>query len=70
MIQAKGLKTLIEVDGGVNLENASLLVQAGADVLVAGNTVFNAPDPIAMVSQLKRSSKFFHILLIIKFFKC
>lgn len=54
MIQAKGLKTLIEVDGGVNLENASLLVQAGADVLVAGNTVFNAPDPIAMVSQLKK----------------
>jgi ribulose-phosphate 3-epimerase len=42
------------VDGGVTLENASLLVQAGADVLVAGNTVFSATNPIEMISQLKR----------------
>jgi ribulose-phosphate 3-epimerase len=54
IINAKGLKTLIEVDGGVTLENASLLVQAGADVLVAGNTVFSATNPIEMISQLKR----------------
>jgi ribulose-phosphate 3-epimerase len=44
---------LIEVDGGVNLETAPLLVQAGADVLVAGNAVFKAPDMIDMIHQLK-----------------
>lgn len=44
---------LIEVDGGVNLETAPLLVRAGADVLVAGNAVFKAPDMIDMIHQLK-----------------
>lgn len=43
---------LIEIDGGVTLENAPLLLAAGADVLVAGNTVFAAPDPEGMVAQL------------------
>lgn len=45
LITAKDSKALIEVDGGVTLENASMLMQAGADVLVAGSSVFNAPDP-------------------------
>lgn len=54
MILSKGLNTLIEVDGGVTLENAPALVQAGADVLVAGNTVFSASDPVQMVSELRR----------------
>lgn len=45
LITAKESKALIEVDGGVTLENASMLMQAGADVLVAGSSVFNAPDP-------------------------
>ena len=45
LIQESGSKALIEVDGGVTLENAPLLMQAGADVLVAGSSVFNAPDP-------------------------
>ena len=44
LITAKDSKALIEVDGGVTLENASMLMQAGADVLVAGSSVFNAPD--------------------------
>jgi len=43
----------IEVDGGVDLENASQLIQAGADVLVAGNTVFSSADPSATISRLK-----------------
>lgn len=45
LITAKDSKALIEVDGGVTLENASMLMQAGADALVAGSSVFNAPDP-------------------------
>lgn len=44
---------MIEVDGGVNAENASKLYEAGADVLVAGNAVFNAPDPLAMIQKIK-----------------
>ncbi|MFM2338557.1 MAG: hypothetical protein RL115_1750 [Bacteroidota bacterium] len=53
MIQEKGGTTLIEIDGGVTLENATSLIQAGADVLVAGSTVFKANDPIDMIKQLK-----------------
>ena len=52
-ILKKGAKTLIEIDGGVTLENAAALVKAGADVLVAGNTVFAAKDPIATIAALK-----------------
>lgn len=44
---------LIEIDGGVTTANAGLLLQAGADVLVAGSFVFNAEDPIATVKALK-----------------
>lgn len=43
----------IEIDGGVTLQNASLLLEAGADVLVAGNTVFGSPDPVQMITDLK-----------------
>lgn len=46
-----GLK--IEIDGGVNIENAPLLLEAGADVLVAGNFVFSAKDPISTIHHLK-----------------
>ncbi|MCF8215134.1 MAG: ribulose-phosphate 3-epimerase [Chitinophagaceae bacterium] len=49
----KGANTLIEIDGGVTLDNAAALVRAGADVLVAGNTVFAAKDPIAVIAALK-----------------
>jgi len=54
LINARGLKTLIEVDGGVNATNANSLFEAGADILVAGNAVFHAPDPIAAIDQLKQ----------------
>ncbi len=52
-ILKKGTNTLIEIDGGVTLDNAAELVKAGADVLVAGNTVFAANDPIATIAALK-----------------
>jgi ribulose-phosphate 3-epimerase len=44
---------LIEIDGGVDFENAALLKQAGADVLVAGNTVFSNPSPPEAIALLK-----------------
>ena len=53
MIDRKGLSTLIEVDGGVNLETGKRLVDAGANVLVAGNFVFKSPDPIQTIKDLK-----------------
>ncbi|MBK6633756.1 MAG: ribulose-phosphate 3-epimerase [Chitinophagaceae bacterium] len=54
MIDEHSLHVKIEVDGGVTLENAKLIIDAGADVLVAGNTVFKAADPIAMIAALKK----------------
>jgi len=53
LIAAKNAKVLIEVDGGVTEDNAGSIVEAGADVLVAGNTVFKAADPEAMIRSLK-----------------
>jgi ribulose-phosphate 3-epimerase len=47
---------LIEVDGGITLDNAPQLVAAGADVLVAGNAVFGSADPAATIRQLKKES--------------
>lgn len=53
LIAAKGSKAKIEVDGGVNLQNAASLVAAGADVLVAGNAVFKSENPTETIRQLK-----------------
>jgi len=53
MIIERNLSTLIEVDGGVNLETGKLLLDAGADVLVAGNAIFSAPDPKEYIVQMK-----------------
>lgn len=53
MILRKNLSTLIEVDGGVNLETGKRLVEAGADVLVAGNFVFSSKNPIETIHRLK-----------------
>jgi len=54
LITRKGAATLIEIDGGVTNKNAQQLVEAGADVLVAGSFVFRAEDPIQTVADLKR----------------
>ncbi len=56
LILEKQSKALIEVDGGVTLENAASIIQAGADVLVAGNTVFASVSPIDTIMQLKSIS--------------
>ncbi|NOU19705.1 MAG: ribulose-phosphate 3-epimerase [Bacteroidales bacterium] len=53
MIDSQNLNTLIEVDGGVDANNASQLYKAGANVLVAGNAVFKAENPISMITLLK-----------------
>lgn len=54
LIEKTGSKALVEVDGGVDLHNAPKLVAAGADVLVAGNTVFSAGDPVKTIRLLKQ----------------
>lgn len=54
LITDRGLPTLIEVDGGVTLENAAQIVEAGADVLVAGSSVFKSVDPIATIAALSK----------------
>jgi ribulose-phosphate 3-epimerase len=53
-IQKRGLAVDIEVDGGVNDKNAPSLISAGANVLVAGNAIFLAPDPAEMVKKLRQ----------------
>ncbi len=52
-IDRLGLDCLIEIDGGVNLENAAMIAAAGTDVLVAGSAVFGAPDPAEAVRMFK-----------------
>lgn len=53
LIDRRGAKTLIQVDGGVTDQNAKQLREAGADVLVAGSYVFGSPDPTATIKHLK-----------------
>lgn len=53
MILEQSLNVKIEIDGGVTEENAQQIMHAGADVLVAGSTVFKSPDPIATIARLK-----------------
>jgi len=53
MIDEGGYDVLIEVDGGIDLQNAPVLVHAGVDVLVAGNTVFAASDPAEVIRRLR-----------------
>ena len=59
LIQEKGSSALIEIDGGVDLVNAARLIRCGADILVAGNTVFSASDPQDVIHHLKRCSNSF-----------
>lgn len=54
LIKDKKASTLIEIDGGVNADNTKALVEAGADVLVAGSFVFNAQDPSATISNISK----------------
>lgn len=52
LIAETGSEAVIEIDGGVNLTTAPALIEAGADILVAGSYVFNAPDPLKAVADL------------------
>lgn len=54
LIREKGSKAQIEIDGGVSSANAGALVEAGADVLVAGSFVFRSEDPLATIASLKK----------------
>lgn len=54
LIEESGSKALIEVDGGVDLENAPELARLGADALVAGSSIFKAPDPQKVISQMAK----------------
>lgn len=56
MIDLEGYDVLIEVDGGIDIQNAPVLLHAGADVLVAGNTVFSSSDPVEVIRRLKEPS--------------
>jgi ribulose-phosphate 3-epimerase len=57
MIDEKGLNTLIEIDGGVNQETGQKLVDAGADVLIAGSYVFGNENPVEAIAGLKKIQK-------------
>jgi len=53
MIDEGGYNVLLEVDGGIDTENAPRLIQTGVNVLVAGNSIFNSADPVATIRKLK-----------------
>lgn len=53
LIQKQNSRALVEIDGGVNAQNAPKLIEAGADALVAGNFVFSSADPIQTIAALK-----------------
>ena len=53
MISERSLNVKIEIDGGVTLENAKSIIEAGADILVAGNTIFRSDNPMAAIEALK-----------------
>lgn len=57
MITVRNTNTLIEIDGGVGLQNAESLLKAGADVLVAGSSVFKSENPLDTISRMKAIGK-------------
>jgi ribulose-phosphate 3-epimerase len=56
MIRERNLRTQIVVDGGVTLLNAAAILEVGADVLVAGSSIFNANDPAKAISKLRQAN--------------
>jgi ribulose-phosphate 3-epimerase len=57
LAQAAGASPLLEVDGGIGIQTAPLVVEQGADVLVAGNAVFGAPDPLAALQAIREATR-------------
>jgi ribulose-phosphate 3-epimerase len=56
MIRARGLSVRIEIDGGIGFDTAPEVVQAGAEMLVAGSAIFGDPDPVGAVERLRRAA--------------
>jgi len=56
-LRERNLPARIEIDGGVNLQNMDILIKDGADVIVAGNAVFNHPDPLEAVRLMKETAR-------------
>lgn len=56
-ILKRNLPTLIEVDGGINLDTGQKMIEVGADILVAGSAVFSAPNPSEMIGMMKNCNK-------------
>ncbi len=54
LTNSRGSKALIEIDGGVGLDNAAKLIKTGANILVAGNSIFSSKNPSKTISELKR----------------
>ncbi|RYY61016.1 MAG: ribulose-phosphate 3-epimerase [Chitinophagaceae bacterium] len=54
LIDERNAPTLIEVDGGIGMDNVGMVVQAGADVIVAGSSVFGAESPATVISDMKK----------------
>ena len=56
MIDERGLKTRIEIDGGINADNIAEVTGAGAEIIVAGSTIFGAPDPAVALRELREAT--------------
>jgi ribulose-phosphate 3-epimerase len=56
MLDERGLKTRIEIDGGINAENIAEVTGAGAEIIVAGSAIFGAPDPAVALRQLREAT--------------
>ncbi|HHW59010.1 MAG: ribulose-phosphate 3-epimerase [Bacteroidales bacterium] len=56
-IEKEGLNCLIEIDGGINLENAKKLIASGVDILVAGTSIFKAHNPLEVIKEMKKLAK-------------
>jgi ribulose-phosphate 3-epimerase len=56
MIDERGLKVRIEIDGGINSENIAEVTSAGAEIIVAGSAIFGAPDPAVALRQLREAT--------------
>jgi len=57
MLMEENVSPIIEIDGGIGLQNAEAVIKAGVDALVAGNAIFNDKDPGAVISRLKEITK-------------
>ena len=56
MIDERGLKTRIEIDGGIDSENIAEVASAGADIIVSGSAIFGAPDPAIALRELREAT--------------